>query len=199
MFVQVITAKVTDADAVRRQMVAWEENLAGGARGWLGFTGGITDDGRLIQAVRFDSEEAARANADRPEQGEWWTQTERALEGAQFVDSDDVAMFLEGGSDDAGFVQVMQGRLADRGRFDELMQEMESTLPQARPDLIGGLAVHHGDGGITLVNYFTSEDEARQREAAGPPDDQRERVEEWRSLFEDLSFYDISNPWLGRP
>ena len=34
-----------------------------------------------------------------------------------FHDCDDVTMFLGGGSDDAGFVQVIQGRLSDPERF----------------------------------------------------------------------------------
>ena len=32
----------------------------------------MTADGRMVALVRFDSEEAARRNSDRPEQGAWW-------------------------------------------------------------------------------------------------------------------------------
>jgi hypothetical protein len=34
----------------------------------------LTDDGRFIALARFESEEAARRNSDRPEQDRWWTE-----------------------------------------------------------------------------------------------------------------------------
>ena len=48
MFVQVITGKVTDAAAVRARFDRWLEELAPGAKGWLGSTAGVTDDGRIV-------------------------------------------------------------------------------------------------------------------------------------------------------
>ena len=72
MFVQVIQGAVSDAQRVRDHMETWTRDLAPGATGWLGSTAGVTADGQGVAVVRFESEEAARANSDRPEQGAWW-------------------------------------------------------------------------------------------------------------------------------
>src|SRR5689334_17501448 len=74
-FVQVIQGRVTDAAALQHQIETWAAELSPGASGWLGSTGGATDDGRFIAVVRFESEEAARRNSERPEQDAWWAQT----------------------------------------------------------------------------------------------------------------------------
>ena len=66
MFVQVIQGKVSDAAAVRARMDTWMKELAAGADGWLGSTAGVTDDGDFVALARFESEEAARRNSDRP-------------------------------------------------------------------------------------------------------------------------------------
>src|SRR2546430_7004332 len=75
MFVQVIQGHVSDAAQVRAQLDRWVEEVAPGAAGWLGSTSGVTDDGTLIALARFESDEAARQNSDRPEQTAWWEQT----------------------------------------------------------------------------------------------------------------------------
>ena len=81
MFVQVIQGRVSDPAAMRAQMDKWLAELAPGATGWLGSTGGVTDDGQAIALVRFESEEAAQANSDRPEQGAWWEGMAAAYDG----------------------------------------------------------------------------------------------------------------------
>ena len=53
-------------------MDEWVRELAPGADGWLGSTAGVTEDGTLVALARFESEEAAQRNSDRPEQGAWW-------------------------------------------------------------------------------------------------------------------------------
>ena len=75
MFVQVIQGHVSDAAQVRVQLDRWVEEVAPGAVGWLGSTSGVTDDGRLVALARFELDEAARRNSDRPEQTAWWEQT----------------------------------------------------------------------------------------------------------------------------
>ena len=118
----------------------------GGARsssrarsGWLGGTYGITDDDEFVGVVRFDSRASAEANSARPEQGAWWEETARLFDGeASFHDCDDVTMMLDGGSDDAGFVQVIQGRLSDPEQFRHMMEGPMDMLHEARPDIIGG-------------------------------------------------------------
>lgn len=199
MFVQIMMGTVTDPDRLRSQMDAWMNDLAPGAEGWLGVTSGASRQGPHVTVVRFESEEAARKNSDRPEQGEWWKETEAAYDGpVTFIDSDDVDVFLGGGSDDAGFVQVMQAGVADRKRFEEIEEQLESTAPlsEVRPELIGGITAWGSDGRMTAVNYFTSEEQAREGEAKAPPAEVAGLLEEWQGLMSDLEFFDIPDPDL---
>ena len=114
MFVQVIQGKVSDKERARERMESWISELAPGSVGWLGSTGGVTDDGTLVLLARFESEEAARANSERPEQGEWWAETEKIFDGEPtFKDSAMVRADTPGDPDQAGFVQIMQGQVKD--------------------------------------------------------------------------------------
>src|SRR5688500_7135460 len=102
MFIQVIKAGAKDAAAIRKQLDKWHQQVKPGATGWVGHTGGVTSDGQMIALVRFESAEAARANSDRPEQGEWWKEMEQLLDNPSFEDSSEIDTFLQGGSDSAG-------------------------------------------------------------------------------------------------
>ena len=116
MFVQMFTAEVADAEAVRAVLEGWSTAAGRDAAGWLGTTAGITDDGRLVVLARFESEEVARANSDRPEQGRWWDSLAAHFKGeASFFDSDDVDADIVGDPDAAGFVQPGRRRLRDGG------------------------------------------------------------------------------------
>ena len=75
MFVQVIQGPVSDAGQMRSRLERWADELAPGSIGWLGTTAGVTDDGTFVALARFESEEAARQNSDRPEQSAWWEET----------------------------------------------------------------------------------------------------------------------------
>src|SRR6476620_6015827 len=109
MFVQTIRGKVSDPAAVRPIVDRWMNDLGPSATGWLGSTSGITDDNQLFVLVRFESDEAARANSDKPEQGEWWAEREKLFDGEpSFQDSNDVQVDTSGDPDVAGFVQVMR-------------------------------------------------------------------------------------------
>ena len=77
MFIQVIQGRAINPDGIRAAADRWNAELQPGAEGWLGSTSGVTDDGRFIAVVRFQSEELARRNSDRPEQGDWWNQMAR--------------------------------------------------------------------------------------------------------------------------
>lgn len=77
MFVQVIQGHVLDPQQVYAALDRWVQELAPGASGWLGSTAGVTEDGRFLAVARFESEEAARRNSNRPEQGQWWAETSR--------------------------------------------------------------------------------------------------------------------------
>ena len=141
MFVQVIEGRVADAERLRQQLDRWNQELRPGAVGFLGTTGGVSDDGRGVFLARFDSAAEAKANSDRPEQGQWWADTASCFDGeVTFTDSEDVEMYLAGGSDDAGFVQVMKSSGVDRDKVHDMDRQFEEVAAQWRPDLIGGPA-----------------------------------------------------------
>jgi hypothetical protein len=197
MFVQVIQGRVTDVEAIRRAMDRWITDLAPGATGWLGSTAGATDDGRFVATARFTNEAAARANSDRPEQGAWWAETENALAGATFHDCSDVTLVNGGGSDRAGFVQVMHthsGQNVDRLR--ELGDEISPRMAELRPDLMGFTIALHDDGGSTQIAYFSSEKAAREGEQTPPPAELAAQLEEMGRLMGEVEYFDLREPWL---
>jgi hypothetical protein len=196
MFIQVIQGRCNDAAGLRKQADKWMQELRPGAAGVLGATEGVTDDGEFIAFARFESEEDARRNSDRPEQSEWWAETEKYLENVTFHDCTEVEEYMGGGSDDAGFVQVIQGRSKDKARMQELAPKFEEILAPLRPDIIGGFRVEHPDGTFSDVNYFTSEKEARENESKELPDDAKALFEEWMSLIDDVRYLDLRDPWL---
>ena len=199
MFVQLITATVVDAERLWQQVDRWERELRPGADGFLGSTSGVTDDGRFVVLARFESEDAARGNSDRPEQSAWWAETEKTLDDVTFHDSVEVIPIRGGGSNDAGFVQVMRGRVTDAAKLDELrsrMAEFESALASHRPDVIGDLTVLHADGSYTDAVYFTSEAEARHNEAKGLPSEMQAMFEEWMTAVTIDEYLDLREPRL---
>jgi hypothetical protein len=143
VFVQVIKGQVDDAAKVRAAMDRWVQELAPGASGWLGSTAGVTEDGRLVALFRFESEEAARRNSQRPEQDQWWTQTATLFSGEPaFKDSSDVMVDLIGDPDDAGFVQVIQGRVSDPERARELGEQGASGSRSSSTSSSPGCSPH---------------------------------------------------------
>jgi hypothetical protein len=198
VFIQVIQGKAKDRDGLRRQLDRWQEELSAGAKGYLGSTGGVAEDGTAIFLARFENEQAARANSDRPEQGAWWKETAKHFEGdVTFRDCREVDTILRGGSDDAGFVQVMQGRVRDKARLFELEKEFLPQLAERRPDVIGSVRAWDGNH-FTDAIYFTSEAEARKGEAAMAQDTSGDMAE-FESLTEDLTYIDLKDPWLRSP
>ena len=201
MFVQVIQGQVSDAEQARAALDRWAQELAPTASGWLGSTAGVTEDGRFIALARFESEEAARRNSDRPEQDRWWAETARLFGGeASFKDSSDVIVDMIGEPDQAGFVQVIQGRGTDPERARELMSQDSSAWAEFRPDIIGSIAVGHEGGGYTMALYFTSEAEAREGERKEPPPELKAQMEEMDALSVGVpEFFDLKQPWLYSP
>src|ERR1700738_3462471 len=102
MFVQIIQGRTKDATGLRRQMERWLKDVRPGAKGWLGTTSGVVggvNAGETIAIVRFESEEAAKANSARPEQGAWWNEMEKYFDGeVTFHDCREVDTFRAGGS-----------------------------------------------------------------------------------------------------
>jgi hypothetical protein len=202
VFVQVFQGQVTDAQQVRQLLDEWVERLAPGADGWLGSTAGVTDDGTFVGVARFESAEAAQRNSGRAQQGEWWSGMSKLFTGdVAFHDCNVVDVARGGGSDQAGFVQVMQGRTDDVARLREMGRIFEERFPDLRPDLLGYLAcIHDGeDGAFTQVAYFVSEEEARLAERQEPPPEAAEVLREEGNLMQDMRYLDLRQPWLYSP
>jgi hypothetical protein len=195
MFIQVITGEVADAAGLESAFDRWQSEVRPGATGFLGSTSGVTADGRFVALARFESAEAARANSDRAEQGAWWSEAEKCFAGpVAFHDCTEVDTFRGGGSDDAGFVQVMQGR-ADRQRLRALDERVEEILPELRPDLLGSIRAWDGDL-YTEAAFFTSEADARAGEAKPPPDELADAMREWQDVMGPITYYDLPHPKL---
>ncbi|HEU4423369.1 MAG TPA: hypothetical protein VFR67_12635 [Pilimelia sp.] len=106
---------------------------------------------------------------------------------------------IRGGRNNAGFVQVVQGRTADADRLREMLERSSGPMSEWRPDIIGGTVALHGDGGYTQAVYFTSEAAAREGEAKEPPPELRELAEESQDLLGEPVYYDLWEPWLASP
>jgi hypothetical protein len=199
MFIQVITGTTSDREGLLRQADRWQDEVRPGATGFLGSSGGVTEDGRFLVLARFESEEAARRNSDRTQQGDWWTDTEKYLEDVSFQDSTEVITLLGGGSDSAGFVQVMRGRVTDAGKLAEITSrkaEFEAGMKEHRPDVIGEVIAMHADGAYTELVYFTSEAAARQGESIEMPAHLQALYQELMSAITVDEYLDLKDPWL---
>ncbi|RHW23295.1 hypothetical protein D0Z08_30615 [Nocardioides immobilis] len=194
MFIQIIQGKCTRQDELHELADEWRRDLAPGAPGWLGGTYGFTDDGMFVGVVRFESRDAAMANSERPEQGEWADRMMELMDGpVEFHDCDDVTMLLDGGSDQAGFVQIIRGKVDDPDRLKAMFADTD-TIHEMRPDIIGGTLAIEPDGTFTECVAFTSEDEARAGEQNEPPDEMRRDLE---YAMADATFYDLHHPWFA--
>jgi hypothetical protein len=197
MFVQLIEGRTTDAEGLERQGERWQAEVRPGAVGYLGVTSGVTADGRSIAIVRFESEAAARANSERPEQSAWWADTSKFFDGdVDFTESSDVTEFLGGGSDEAGFVQVMKVSGVDRAQVERLDQTFEQ-FAKLRPDLLGGLRVWTGPDRYVEAAYFSSEADARAGEQAELPAEVQATMAEFQEVMANTEFLDLTDPQLS--
>jgi hypothetical protein len=202
MFIQMIQGRTRDGRALRERFDVWARDHAGEAAGWSGTTAGITDEGDLVAVVQFASEDEARRNSDRPEQGRWWRRTQPLFAGT--VDFDNFTSggsLFGGGPADAGFVQVIRGRTSDVGRLQALQADFDKRLGALRPEIVGGTYAWNEEGGIIQTVYFTSEEEAREgeRRMLDTPEPIRARFEEYARIVTDLRYFDLREPWLWRP
>lgn len=201
MFVQVIEGRVNDPAGMRAHVETWKSTVAPGAAGWLGSTAGVTDDGTAIAVVRFESEEAARRNSERPEQGEWWSTMATFYDGdPSFQDCTLVDVDTEGDPNQAGFVQVMRGQVSDVARSRELMANDPTDWASFRPDVLGRVWAGSEDGNWTMAIYFTSEADARAGEQKEAPAETAAVMAELNALsVGEPRFLDLRDPWLESP
>lgn len=173
------------------------QELRPDAGGFLGTTAGVTPDGRAVAIVRFESRAAATANSERAEQGEWWSEMEKCYDGAvSFTESEDVDTFLGGGSNSAGFVQVMKGHGLDRAAVARLDALFEEHAPTVRPDVIGSLRAWTGPDTGYDVTYFTSEADARAGESKPMPPEFGELAEDFERMMANTEYFDLPDPWI---
>ena len=191
MFIQVIEGKCSRQDDCRRLMEQWRQELAPAADGWLGSTYGFTDDDTFVTVARFESRDAAMANSERAEQGAWWAEMEELFDGpVAFADSDDVSVMFDGGSDSAGFVQVIRGKATDPEALKAMLADT-GQLREMRPDIIGATLALEPDGSFTQTVAFTDEESARKGEQVEMPEDRRQELE---AAMQDVRFLDLHQP-----
>jgi len=194
MFVQVMQGKVKSAKDWERLFDSWNQKVRPGAKGFLGATTGVTSNNELFAVARFESEAAARENSSLPAQTAWYEEASKSFDGpVTFRDCTEVDEMFGGGSDSAGFVQVIQGRAKDQKEMRREAPAMESDLRRMRPDVIGGIFAWHGHGGeFTQIAYFTSEADARKNESGMADDPSFKRFSDL--LDGPLTFFDLTNP-----
>jgi hypothetical protein len=196
MFVQVIEGRTKDPDGMKRQSDRWQSDVRPGAIGYLGVTAGTAPDGRSIALVRFESEEAARANSERPEQSAWFEEMQKYWDGEpSFTESSEVEEFMGGGNDKAGFVQIMKSNDVDRAKLARMDQEFEKVA-HMRPDLIGMFRVWTGPNSCLEAAYFSSEAEARAGEKAEIPADVQALMAEFEDMNVNTEFIDLPDPQI---
>ncbi|MBX6769162.1 MAG: hypothetical protein IRY90_18770, partial [Actinomadura rubrobrunea] len=156
----------------------------------------------LVHLVRFAARRAARRNGDRPEQRRWWAQASRLFGGGvTFRACAEAETWLGGGSDDAGFVQVIQSKVTDLRELRGRLRAMDDDAVRAsRPDVIGGMLAVDPGGVCTEAVYFTSEAAAREGERRMPAPELLEKMEGLMRCYEgELAYYDLRDPWLYSP
>jgi hypothetical protein len=165
--------------------------------GWLGGTYGFTDDDRFLGIVRFDSSTACLESAAMDGAAMWWAGAEALFDGdCDIHESEDVSIMLAGGSDDAGFVQVMQGRVTDADRYRHFMTDtaMTSMLHDARPEIIGAVLAMEPNGRFVETIAFTDEDSARRGEQIDMPADMEA---DFQAAMADVEYIDLHKPWFA--
>ena len=195
MFVQIIEGTTSNPDALTAAGDAWQEQVRPKAIGDLGVTAGVGAGGKAFTIVRFKDEASARANSELPEQSAWFEKHLATAYDAPptFTESSDTDEFMGGGSNDAGFVQVMKSKGVDRAKIESLDKVFEKFAGQ-RPDILGGLRAWTGADSCVDVMYFTSEADARKGEQAEMPDELKEAMASFGEM--DVEFLDLPDPQL---
>jgi hypothetical protein len=190
VFIRIMRGRVVDGAGRRFELARWRQELGAGTPGWQRLTAGVTDDGEVVAVLRYGDEEAARRSGERPKSAVWR---------ATWYDCPVVNVMKAGDEADAGFVQVMQGRLVDPVRLAAMRAEVERTLRERAPHVLGVTVAEHADGiGFTEVTYFTSEREARAGERQMPVE-MAVQLGTVRSYMEGLEFLELRDPVLAGP
>ena len=197
MFIQIIQGKCTRQDELRALAENWRDEIGPNADGWLGGTYGFTDDDRFVGVVRFESRDGCEELSRGEEAAIWWAAAETCFDGScKIHESEDVSMMLDGGSDSAGFVQVMCGKVGDADKLRHMMTDtqMTSMLHEARPEIIGSTLAIEPDGSFVETVSFTDEATARKGEQMDMP---AEVTEDLGSAMAEVEYLDLHHPWFA--
>jgi len=200
MFIQILQGRVADEAGVRGEVERWQGELGADAPGWLGLTAGIGDDRTFLIVFRFASEAAVRANEARPEVSSWRAAVKQHLVGPVRLDQCPVVRTPKTGSPArAGFVRVLQGRVADPRRLAAVREEFERGL-QRQPHLLEVVVGEHEGGQryFTEVASFISERAVRAAERAMPVES-AVQLGMVRSFMERLRLVELHDPWVFTP
>jgi hypothetical protein len=193
LFIQIIQGHCSRQEELHTLLDRWREERGPNVDGWLGGTYGVTDDGMFVGVVRFEDRDKAMANSDSPEQSEWAERLTALFDGpVEYHDCDDVTLLMDGGSDSAGFVQVIRGKVDDPTRLKAMMTDT-TQLHEMRPEILGGTLAVEPDGTFTETVFFTDEDSARKGEQVAPP---AQVQEDLAYAMRDAMFYDLHRPWF---
>lgn len=119
----------------------------------------------MVAVARFVSQGHARVTGSLPDQQAWCAEVSKAFDDGIVVRGCPVVdVLLDGGSDEAGFVQVVQGRAVDRHDMRHRLHDFAVEVRQLRTDVIGATVAWDGDRRFTQTTYFTSEPDARRGE-----------------------------------
>jgi hypothetical protein len=114
-----------------------------------------------------------------------------------FRESTDVDLDVPGDPDQAGFVQVIQGRTSDPQRAKKLMTLDPDTWAAYRPDVLASVTALHDGGAYTMAIYFVSEAAAREGEQKEPPPELRATMDEMGKLeVGEPVYFDLKQPVL---
>jgi hypothetical protein len=112
-------------------------------------------------------------------------------------ESADVQLLLGGGSDDAGFVQVVRAAAPDRSGIETLMTaERIAEVQRTRPDLIGSIRLWLADGSFVEAAYFTGESAARTAEQSA---DFEAAESPFADAYGPMTFVDLPGPIFLTP
>ena len=110
-----------------------------------------------------------------------------------------MTLMMDGGSDEAGFVQIIRGKLDDPDAIEAGMRDMESMLHEARPDLLGATLAIEDDGTFMETVFFTDEASAREAESKVMQDNAEaaEMMRQWEEMTHDVQYLDLHQPWFA--
>lgn len=200
MWIRIARGKTAEPAKLKALVETFTTDPEGLPAGSLGVTFGFAKDGTAVVSSRFESKAAGEA---------WFSsdQFKARLEkitalGTEITDefrSDDVVVFGKGGSDDAGFVQVMTGNTSDRAKYEQISNTLDEFLTKERPDVIGGITAFGDNGRYFDVVYFTNEADARVGEKKELSAGAQEILGQLESITSDVEFIDLTDVVTASP